>query len=68
MMFTKDVMRSACRISLRGKYIFQETRINIIDSLKIFIAKVRNILISMVVVLFFFNKVHSHFHNHTIQI
>ena len=48
MMFTKDVMRSAFRISLRSKYIFQETRINIIDSLKIFIAKVLNILISMV--------------------
>ena len=56
LIFNKDAIWFDFKISFRGEYVFNETRTKIIV-LKTSLTKVRNLLISFVVVFFFFNKV-----------
>ena len=56
-MFNKDVKRSDFRISFGSKYVFMKLGLILLIVLKIFIAKVCNLLISIVEVFLFFDKV-----------
>ena len=55
-MFNKGAIRSDISISFRGKYVFMKLGLLLLIVLKFSIAKVSNLLISIVVIFFVFNK------------
>ena len=56
-MFNTGAIRFGFKITFKGKCVFHEARVNITDLFTSFYCKVSNLLISKMVVFFFFNKV-----------